>query len=66
MAMSLWDHEQRIRDLEHALVAALHALVTDDEGRRQAIREEAHRLRIDGNRGAADVLEGKLLRPSTR
>lgn len=57
--MSLWDHEQRIRDLEHALV-------TDDEGRRQAIREEAHRPRMDGNRAAADVLEGKLLRPSTR
>jgi len=65
MAMRLWDQEQRIRDLEPARVAALHALVGADEGRRQAIRAEAHRLRIDGNKRAADGLKGKFPRSST-
>ena len=66
MAMSLWDHEQRLRDLELALASALEALTAHDEKRRQALREEAHRLRIDGANGAAAVLEGKLLRSYAR
>lgn len=66
MTMSVSDHHHRIRDLERAFVAAVRALTEHDEGRRTAIREEAHRLRIDGDAGAAAVLEGKLVRPYAR
>ena len=66
MTMSVSDHHHRIRDLERAFVAALRVLTGHDEGRRTAIREEAHRLRIEGDTGAAAVLEGKLVRPYAR
>lgn len=66
MTMSVSDHHHRIRDLERAFVAAVRALTEHDEGRRMAIRQEAHRLRIDGDTGAAAVLEGNLVRPYAR
>lgn len=66
MAMSLSDHHHRIRDLERAFVTALRVLTEGDDGKRQWLLEEAHRLRIDGDSGAASVLEGKLLRPYAR
>jgi len=66
MAMSVSDHHHRIRDLERAFVAALRVLTEHDAGRRSAIREEAHRLRVDGDSGAAAVLEGKLVRAYAR
>lgn len=66
VAMSLSDHEQRLNDLETALMAALQVLVGQDGNRRRALQDEIHRLRMDGAKGAAALLAGELGQPYRR
>lgn len=66
MSMSLWDHENPLCEIEAAFVGLLHALSSTDGKLKEAIKEEVNRLRIDGHKGAAELLEGKLLRSSSR
>jgi hypothetical protein len=61
MALSLWDHEQRLLDLEHALRGVLETLLPDAT-RHATLTAVAQRLRARGHDGAAAL----LLAPASR
>lgn len=58
MAMTLFDHQQRLDDLEAVLRALVETVSTHPTGRVQ-IGEVARRLRARGASGAADLLAGE-------
>jgi len=65
MAISLYDHERRIEDLEVAL-EALRRLLADSEPRKAAVAETARKLRVNGRGGAAALLEGAAVTAAYR
>lgn len=65
MAMSLWDHEQRLRDLELALQALTEIVCADPAARRELDRA-VQSLRSAGARGAAEVLSSPVARAYAR
>lgn len=58
MAISLYDHERRIEDLEVALEALRRLVAELGEPQATAVAEAARRLRVNGRSGAAALLEG--------
>jgi hypothetical protein len=58
MAMTLYDHQQRLDDLEVVLHALVETVSTHPNGRTQ-LGEVVRRLRARGARGAADLLAGE-------
>ena len=66
MAISLYDHERRIEDLEVALEALRRLVVEGGEPRTGAVAEAARKLRVDGRRGAAALLEGAAVTAAYR
>jgi len=65
MAISLYDHERRIQDLEVAL-DALRRLVAESEPQKAAMAEAARKLRVDGRGGAAALLKGAAVAAAYR
>lgn len=61
MALSLWDHDRRLHDLEAVIATLLEVLVRDDPGR-DALRAAVQALRSRGDEGAAAL----LLHPASR
>lgn len=66
MAISLYDHERRIEDLEIALEALRRLVVESGESERAGVAEAARKLRVNGRRGAAALLEGAALTAAYR
>jgi hypothetical protein len=66
MAISLYDHERRIQDLELALEALRRLLLESGEPRKRAVSEAARKLRVNGRSGAAALLEGAALAAAYR
>ena len=66
MAMSLFDHEQRLHDLELALEIVLGALLRDQPDARLSVQAAARSLRGWGEAGAADLLTSAASRPYAR
>lgn len=66
MAMSLFDHEQRLRDLEVGLEAVVAALAADQPMVRRAVDVAAQRLRAKGETGAAGLLLNAAARAYAR
>ncbi len=64
MAMSLWDHERRLDDLE----TLLRRLIADAGSRPNGVdlNEMARTLRANGRAGAADLLASAYRRPYAR
>jgi hypothetical protein len=64
MAMSLWDHERRLDDLE----TLLRRLIADASRRPGGVdlNEMARALRANGAAGAADLLTSSRHRPYVR
>ena len=58
MALSLFDHDRRIEDLEIALDALRRVLIESGERQRFALDEATLKLRVNGRAGAATLLEG--------
>lgn len=58
MAMTLYDHQQRLDDLEVAVTALVETVSTHPNGRAQ-LGEVVRRLRARGARGAAELLGGE-------
>ncbi len=57
MAMTLFDHHQRLHDLEVTLCALVEA-VAADPAHRPLLADVRQRLRAGGQRGAAELLSG--------
>lgn len=58
MAVSLYDHERRIQDLEAAVEALRRLFVDGGAQSTAALVECARKLRVNGRPGAAAILEG--------
>lgn len=56
MTMNLSDHDRRLFDLEVALGALSRSLA--ESGQLPLVREAARRTRVEGAKGAAELLEG--------
>jgi hypothetical protein len=59
--MNLHDHQARIRDLELALEALASAVRKSGDPMRAALHDTANKLRAQGARSAAELLEGERL-----
>lgn len=57
MAMTLFDHNQRLHDLE-AVLCALVDTASADPAKREMLKEVDRKLRARGARGAAELLAG--------
>jgi hypothetical protein len=57
MSMSLWDHHQRLADLEIAF-EVLRDLASADPEKRAALHGAAYALRGRGAKGAAELIVG--------
>lgn len=58
MAMTLYDHQQRLDDLEVVVTALVETVSTHPNGR-ALLGEVVRRLRARGARGAAELLAGE-------
>lgn len=66
MAMTLFDHQQRLHDLEVVLCALVASFSTTPSGQAQ-IGDVVARLRADGEKGGADLLvNGRATAPYRR
>lgn len=66
MSVSLFDHEQRLRDLEVGLTAVLAVLAAEQPAVRHAVDAAAQRLRAKGETGAAGLLLNAAARAYAR
>ncbi|CAN7289861.1 hypothetical protein LJR164_001455 [Phenylobacterium sp. LjRoot164] len=65
MAMTLFDHQKRLDDLEAALCALVETTASRPAGREQ-VDETIRRLRARGATGAADLLAGDRVEAAYR
>jgi hypothetical protein len=66
MAMSLWDHHLRLRDLEIAVTVLLEALRRGRPEFGTNVDEAVRKLRSQGEKGAIALLEGEPARAPYR
>jgi len=66
MAMTLWDHERRLDDLETLLRRLLAYAEAGACPGREDLKDMARTLRADGRAGAADLLGNSARRPYAR
>ncbi len=67
MAVSLYDHERRIDDLEMAVEALARALQASGDSQNFALQDAIRKLMVSGGRGGAGLLTGtRMIAPYRR